>query len=183
MGYRGWIYSFEPLPEAYRCLSGTAAGDSKWSTFDFALGSTDGTQSLNIAGNTGAASSSMLPMHRRHLEAAPDSHYIGAIEVPTRRLDAVWCDIVPDGSTPMIKLDVQGFEERILDGATESVGSAVGLQLELSLVPLYEGGATWRTLVERVESFGMQLVHLEPGFADPRTGQLLQFDGLFMRCE
>jgi hypothetical protein len=57
----------------------------------------------------------------------------------------------------------------------------VGLQVEISLVPLFGGALSLRETLDRVEGLGMHLVHVEPGFADPRTGELLQMDGVFLR--
>ena len=74
---------------------------------------------LNVAGNEGAASSSVLPMLRRHEEASPDARYVGAVDVPIRRLDAIWDEVVAPGRTSFIKVDVQGFEGSVLDGSDQ----------------------------------------------------------------
>jgi FkbM family methyltransferase len=180
-GYSGQIHSFEPLPEVYSSLAEAASLDATWSTWRLALGPEDGTASLNIAGNEAAASSSILSMLPRHEAAAPEVRYVGAIDVPIRRLDTLWDEIVPTDAVPFIKVDVQGFEGGVLDGATESLQRTTGLQLEISLVPLYQGALSMREVLERTEELGMQLVYVQPGFADPRTGELLQMDGIFFR--
>jgi hypothetical protein len=80
-----------------------------------------------------------------------------------------------------LKIDVQGYEGAVLDGASSlfADGSIVGLQLELSLVPLYGGAMTYREGLDRAESLGMTLMGLDPVFADPKSGQLLQADSVF----
>jgi FkbM family methyltransferase len=182
-GYAGRIHSFEPLPDAYTSLQRAAAGDPAWSTERLALGPSDGTISLNVAGNAASASSSVLPMLDRHRRAQPDAAYVDVIEVPMRRLDSIWEGLVPAGAIAVIKVDVQGFEAAVLEGAAESIRRAAGLQLEISLAPLYEGAPSMRELVELTDDLGMRMIYAVPGFADPETGELLQLDGVFFRAE
>ena len=66
-------------------------------------------------------------------------------------------------------------------GATKCLDRAIGLQLEISLVPLYEGALSLRDVLDRTEELGMHLVHVEPGFRDPGSRELLQMDGVFLR--
>lgn len=182
-GYKGVLHSFEPLPRPYEVLARRAIGDANWSVHNLALGDVDGPLELNVAGNSGAASSSVLPMLPRHEQAAPEARYVDRIEVPVRRLDGIWDELVPPSATTFIKLDVQGFEGAVLDGAGGRLQSASGIQLELSLVALYEGAISVREALDRANALGMNLVHIEPGFTDPQTLELLQIDGVFMRPE
>jgi FkbM family methyltransferase len=180
-GYAGGIRSFEPLEEPYTSLAAVAATDPNWSTWRLALGPKDGTASINVAGNEAAASSSVLSMLPRHEAAAPGASYIRSVEVPMKRLDAIWNEVVPADAVPFLKIDVQGFEGAVLDGARESIRNAIGLQLEISLVPLYDRAISMREILDRTEDLGMQLIYVQPGFADYVTGELLQIDGIFFR--
>ncbi|MFN8160098.1 MAG: FkbM family methyltransferase [Solirubrobacterales bacterium] len=180
-GYAGEIRSFEPLPDAFSRLARRASRDPRWQAERVALGPRDGETELHVSGNPGATSSSILPMLPRHRQAAPDARYLRTIEVPIRRLDTIWHDVVPAGGVNFLKLDVQGFEVAALDGASQSLGRVAGLQMEISLVPLYEGAPSLRDILNRTDALGMHLVHLEPGFFDPHTRELLQVDGVFMR--
>jgi hypothetical protein len=80
-----------------------------------------------------------------------------------------------------VKADVQGFERAVIDGATHLLARAAGMQLELSFVPLYEGGMLYREALDLTESLGFVVMGMIPGFTDPRDGRLLQADGIFMR--
>ena len=53
------------------------------------------------------------------------------------------------------------------------------MQLEMSLVPLYDGSQTFEDLLRWMLERKFRLVGLQPGFADSRTGELLQVDGVF----
>ena len=73
--------------------------------------------------------------------AAPQSGFVGDEKVPVRRLDRVLPETVDlDGRRTFLKLDVQGYERAVLDGAEGLFrdGVLVGVQTEMSLVPLYE---------------------------------------------
>lgn len=178
-GFAGRIVSFEPLSEAFANLERHAVPDRSWEVHHRALGDEDGTAPINVAGNSW--SSSLLPMGSRHLASAPESAYVDIEEVALSRLDSLWDEVVRPGERVWLKLDVQGFEGRVLRGAEGCQRSLAAVQLEMSLVPLYEGEDTWRELVDYLEEAGFELGGLEPGFSDPISGRLLQFDGIFIR--
>jgi len=180
-GFNERIVSFEPLSEAFAELSRQAQGDPAWETRRLALSDRDGDAEIHVAGNSW--SSSLLEMGARHLASAPESAYVGEETVPTARLDALWDELVPEGARPFLKLDVQGFEMNVLLGAEASLGRLRGLQLELALTEgLYEGDRLWWEVVDHLAKRSFVLAGVEPGFEDPASGRMLQFDGLFLRA-
>jgi FkbM family methyltransferase len=179
-GFAGRIVSFEPVAAAYAQLERAAAADPLWQARRLAVGDAGGEVELDVAGNAGA-SSSLLAMGARHLESAPDSAYVGSERVRAARLDAIWDELVPGDERVWLKLDVQGFELHALRGAGERLATVACVQTELSLVPLYEGAPGWLEVVAFLAERDFELAGLEPGFADPRTGRVLQVDGLFVR--
>jgi FkbM family methyltransferase len=180
-GYRGRIVSFEPLHEPLRTLRRRAAADPLWKVFPYALGDSDRTVDVNVAGN-GAASSSVLPMLSRHAEACPESRYVDVQATEQRRLDALWPHVAEPEERVFLKLDVQGYEGAVLEGAADRVGQCSGLQMEVSCVPLYEGGLLLEEALGIAQRrYGMTLAALLPGFSDSRTGQMLQCDVVFLR--
>jgi len=181
LGYENRIISFEPLSAPFARLSAAAQGDTRWEVVRSAVGDDEGEIVIHVAGNDGA-SSSALPMLDTHVAAAPTAAYVGEETVPLHRLDGLVGDRV-QGRRCFLKLDVQGFEGAVLDGATDllSQGHVVGVQTEMSLVPLYEGSLLWRETVDRMSAAGYELASLVPGFTDPASGRLLQADGVFVR--
>jgi len=165
----------------YQLLQAKASGDAAWETHDLAIGDQDCSVSINVAGNS-AASSSILPMLDRHREAAPSSAYIRSESVSQRTLDGLTQSLrISDQDRAFLKIDVQGYERFVLAGAPNLMAQNVaGLQVELSLVPLYERGMTWEEGLSRMKSAGMTLMGVAPGFTDP-TGQMLQVDAVFFR--
>ena len=69
----------------------------------------------------------------------------------------------------------------MLAGAAGFLDRIRGLQIEMSLQPLYEGQVLWQEMIAQVEPKGYRLWALVPGFFDPATGRLLQCDGVFFR--
>lgn len=179
-GYKGEVISFEPLSSARVKLIKFASVDQTWQVHDqTAIGDLDGEIQIHIAGNS--VSSSVLPMLEAHASAALGSKYIASERVPIVRLDSVASSYLSSQSSLFIKIDTQGFEWSVLDGATETLKQARGVLCELSLVPLYEGQRLWREIIDRLEAEGFMLWALQKGFTDPRTGQTLQMDGIFLR--
>jgi FkbM family methyltransferase len=181
VGYRGRIVSCEPLADAFRTLAQRAAGDPAWVALNCALGEADGLRAINVAANS--QSSSLLEMMPRHAEAAPYATYQGVEEVKVVRLDSIFEQHVSGGDRVFLKLDVQGYERLVLAGAEVSLPRLQGVQLEMSLVPLYRGEASYTDLIAQMTARGFQLMAVEPAFRDPRSGQLLAMDGVFFRPE
>ncbi len=80
-----------------------------------------------------------------------------------------------------MKIDTQGYEWNVLDGAEETLSKLKGLHCELSLVQLYEGQRLWLELLGRLEKEGFTLWNLQPGFTDTTSGRTLQVDATFFR--
>jgi FkbM family methyltransferase len=180
-GYSGKILSFEPSASALAVLRRSAASDPLWTVADrMALGAANGETEINIAVNS--YSSSILPMLDAHRSAAPNSSYIQRERVPLRRLDDVLAATVPGHNNNIfLKLDVQGYESHVLAGAAQVLAHSVALQLEMSLIPLYEGETLMPQIHANLAAQGFALWDLEPSFRDPATGRLLQVDGIFTK--
>ncbi len=180
VGYRGRIVSFEPMQKAYAALARAAAADPQWELAPrAAIGAQAGTATLNIAGNS--ASSSVLGMLDAHRAAAPESELVGTEVVPLEPLDALAPAYFREDSVAFLKIDTQGYESEVLRGAPHTLARVTGLQLELSLIPLYEGQELMPELHARVQGLGFELWGLAPAFIEPRTGRMLQVDATFFR--
>lgn len=178
-GYGGRIVSFEPLATAYAALHQAAGDDPLWECRHLALSDSDGETELHVSEN--AVSSSLLDMETRHLEAAPASRYIATERVRQARLDALADELRLPGDGVYLKLDVQGSEARALEGALDTLSRVVAIETELSLVPLYRDQPLFREMLDFLDDAGYDLVSLEPAYADPRNGHVLQVDGILLR--
>jgi FkbM family methyltransferase len=179
LDFEGRICSFEPLSVPFRRLQTRAAEDPNWQAFNFALGDDEGMATINVAANS--ESSSILEMLPLHVEAAPESRFVGTEDVEIRTLDAIFHDLCDPGEGVYLKIDTQGFEGRVLRGADRCLPKIDTVQVEMSLTPLYSNELTFGELYQLLLGKGYAMVGLEPGFTNPRTGQLLQADAIFHR--
>ena len=180
LGFKGRIVSFEPLPPAFAELARRSGRDAAWQAVQLAIGDHHGQATMHVAANS--VSSSILGMLPAHLEAAPYSHFVGDIQVEMVTLSEAIDRYVRPDERLLVKVDAQGYEAQILAGAADGLDRIEGFQLELSIVPLYEGSATLAPLIGEAERLGFTLMSIEPGFSDQRSGRLLQADGLFLRA-
>lgn len=177
-GYRGDIISYEPLSAAHASLSQAAGADARWHVHPrAAVGATPGEITINVSENL--VSSSVLDMDATHVAAAPRSAYVGRETVPLITLDGRKVHPEPaekSAGREFLKIDTQGFEWAVLDGAPQLLERCVGVQCELSLVPLYDGQHLWQEVLGRLQDLGFRVWALQPGFTDPGTGATLQVD-------
>jgi len=179
-GWTGRVVSFEPVAAVHARLAVNAARDAAWQVAPaMALGAADGEAEITVSQESDM--SSLLPLRDEILRVSPSSAAAGTETVTVRRLDAVFDDFVGAGDRAFLKIDTQGSEQAVLDGAAKTLPMLAGLQVELSLTPLYEGEAGWRALVERIEGAGFALGFVLPGYYDRHLKRMLQFDGVFMR--
>lgn len=179
-GFAGRVVSFEPLAAAHAELVRRAAMHPRWTIHPrTAVGAAPGEVTMHVAANS--VSSSVLPMLQSHVDAAAGSQTVGSEVVSVIRLDDVAVGYLQGSNAAMLKVDTQGFEWEVLDGAVQTLGKVVAVQLELSLVPLYGGQRLWRDYVDRMEQLGFQFYFAYPAFTDQTTGRTLQWDAMFVR--
>ena len=178
-GYAGRIVSFEPLAAPYAVLAGLAEKDPRWDALHCALGSETGAAQINVSANSW--SSSLLDILPKHVESAPESAYVGKETIEVRTLDSLLGGHCAPEDRIFLKIDTQGFGEEVLNGAQASLPRVTGIQLEMSLVPLYRDEPLVADNISFLYQKGFTLVALEPEYFDRGTNQLLQVNGLFFR--
>jgi FkbM family methyltransferase len=178
-GYRGRIVSFEPLTTAYKILASNASNDPNWQTVNAALGNYDGKAIINISENS--ESSSVLDMLPAHLQNNPNSRYIGSEEITVYRLDSIISQYGVDRDNIYLKIDAQGYDGKVIEGAESSLNSVIGLEIECSLIPLYQDDLLLNDMLSIMSIKGYILMSVEPVFINYCTGQVLQIDCIFFR--
>ncbi len=179
--FNGKIISFEPTIDAHFKLEKLSRKYPNWIVHErVAIGERNGVVKINIASNS-AESSSILDMGSAHKESAPYSQYVSQEDVKLITLDSVFSDYVTAKDEVLVKIDVQGYEQRVLIGTMDSIKKVRAVKLECSLVSLYDGDKTYEFYFDWLKKLGFVLFDLDVGHAHPITGRLLQFDALFVR--
>ncbi len=173
-GYTGRVISSEPLPEVYAELERRTLRDPLWACHNSAIGDRNGRVRLGVSGNS--VSSSTLPTLDSYTTLNPHAAYVDHVDVPVRTLD----DAVARLGLGL-KIDVQGSEDAVLDGAASVLLRCCMVETELSLHPLYDGQVLAAQMIDRLNDAGFYLASVERGFTHPLTGQLMQADAIFIR--
>ena len=120
-------------------------------------------------------------MNKYHSEAAPNSEYFDSENVEIRRLDSFRKELFEPASSIYLKIDTQGYEENVLNGSSSMLDIVSAMQLEVSLIELYEGQLLFIDILNKMSQYGFKLYHVIPGFMNPDNGQLLQTDCIFIK--
>jgi FkbM family methyltransferase len=175
-GFVGSIWSFEPVGLAYHALSNVSSRDPTWSCWKVAVGAEPGETVIQVSKDT--QYSSVLAITERSLEASSETRAIYTEPAVVKTLD-VLASGAPEVPT-IVKIDVQGFEEQVLAGALETLKKSVMVEMELSMVALYEGQILIQDQLAICDNLGFTLALTEPVMRHP-SGSALQINGIFVR--
>ncbi|MDX6751519.1 FkbM family methyltransferase [Geminicoccaceae bacterium 1502E] len=179
-GWRGPILSIEPIPEAHAALCARAAGDPAWQVAPpMALGAENGEAVLEVSAESDM--SSLLPQAGLLRRLSPSSAVQRRERVALHRLDGLAALRNPGWQRLFVKIDVQGAELQVLAGAEAVMPRIIGLQLEMALVPLYEGERDWRATIDHLATRGFTPYLFLPGYYEPKLARQVQMDGIFYR--
>ena len=181
VGFGNRIVSFEPVAATFAELKRRTDGAANWEARQIALGDSDGKTTIQIGGNSEC--SSLLSTNERHVQAYPPSAVCGQESIEVRRLDTIRREILKTTDRVFLKLDIQGYELKALRGALETLPQVEMIDIELSLVPLYDGQPLLIEMLQFLEENGFVPVSLENAFIDGRNEHALQIDAIFLRQE
>ena len=178
-GFHGEIFSIEPSSEAFNELVAESKRYQKWHVIPrCALGAFEGEAKLNLSANS--YSSSILDILSTHTRAAPESAYISEESVRLETLDGLFASDAAKSRNCFLKLDAQGFEDRVLAGGKRFLEQIGGVKIELSILQLYTEQSLHGELISSLERYGFSLWNLEPGFSHEISGQTFQYDAVLI---
>lgn len=101
------------------------------------------------------------------------------IEVDTQRLDDLLSDLrLADETINILKIDVQGSEDKVLSGAVKALKRTQFIWIEVSFKKLYEGSCLFSDVHEFLASEGFLLLEITDGHRSPEN-ELLQANCLY----
>lgn len=178
-GYHGEILSFEPASAPFKQLLKNSHKDRLWTVFNLGFGEHMKEVNLHIANNSGLSSSILQPdLHSLYfplikfditekIQISTISNFIQERHLQNRRI--------------LLKIDTQGYENLILQGATEVFDSVFSTYIELSLVELYDGEASALSILNQLNTLGHEIFDIARGL-ESKSGRLLQIDVLTKKC-
>ncbi len=172
------IYSFEPLSECYTKLTQTFKRDSHFKAFNCALGETTSSMTMNKSSYT--PSSSLRPMATSHKELFPHTAQSKPETISIKRLDDMWSELNPQKNI-LIKVDTQGYEDKVIAGGMNAFASASTAIIEASFVQLYEGQPLFNDIYQKMISFGFKYQGSLHQKLNKKTGEVLFEDAIFIK--
>lgn len=172
------VISFEPLRDEFQQLTQRIKNSTGMKAFNYAIG--DRNDTLTIHRSSYSQSSSLLPMGSLHKEAFPESAEQSDETVEVRRLDDVLAG--EDMQREMVvKIDVQGFEDRVVAGGEKTIGQSKAVIVEVSFRELYEGQVLFDGIYRVFNERGFDYMGNLYQLLNPLDGAPLQADALFVR--
>lgn len=177
VGFGGDIVSVEPIPSLAQSMMARAGSDRRWRIVECALGASPGKAALNVMASS-TFSSFHEPDHSRLSMFEQKNRVVERLDVQVRTLDEFVRELMPVAAPGrvFVKLDTQGFDLAVLEGAKGTIADIAAIQTELSVIPIYEGAPDYVTTIRALESSGFQLAGV---MRNNRAGyplQLIEFD-------
>jgi FkbM family methyltransferase len=174
--YDGPIVSFEPVSRHVDFLRGRARTDPSWHIEGYALGANDTTMPINVM--VSDQFSSFLEPDNSRVKAYDGLNTTSHVEnVVVRTLDVVM-PVLQERlgfDRPYLKLDTQGFDIEVLQGARESLGGMRALQTEASVIGIYQGMPDYMQTIRYLDQRGFDITGFYPVSRDASL-RLVEFD-------
>lgn len=173
------IHSFEPLISSYQVLLNALPNDDKFYAYHIAMGDKKG--KAKFYENDYSGSSSLLKMTHLHKEAYPQTKNETEIEVDIDTLDNLFFDFSKFNGRILLKMDVQGAEGKVLEGACRLLDSVDIVFTEVSFTELYEKSIQFNEISKVLEKKGFVVFGFENVSQSLINGIFLQADAFFVK--
>jgi FkbM family methyltransferase len=181
-GYVGRIVSFEPLADAYAELVKVSRDDADWQAHNVALGREGTVRTINRLASSDF--SSFLEPNSYAVE-----RFKWRVDVTERRdvqivtLASVWADAAKGIAQPraFLKLDTQGFDLEVLEGASDVLDCVVGIQSEISTKPIYKDMPGYLRSLTEFDRRGFEVTGLYPVTRAKESLALIELDCVMRR--
>lgn len=170
------IISFEPLKECFEELQKNMTNIPSSVAVNMALGDCESNTQINKCMFT--PSSSLMDMTDTHKKAWPHTAEHQTEEIIIKRLDDITSEIPYDGPT-LIKMDVQGFELKVIKGGLDTLSNVLLVAIETSFVELYKNQPLFDEIYIAMRELGFSYIGNVGELKDPKNGYVLSVDALF----
>jgi FkbM family methyltransferase len=169
------IVAIEPAPEPFAELKTRVGGYEGVTLVQCAVGATDGDATLRRMDRS--EWNSLLPLAPEVAGYYPEVMEREALQVPLRSLDSLLADA---GPVDLLKVDVQGGESAVLDGARQTLARTQVVMLEANFVSHYRGDSLFFDLHRRMtDEFRFELFRIANPHHSPE-GRVLYADVVYV---
>jgi FkbM family methyltransferase len=170
------VFPVEPDPRVAELLRNNVGMPVADNVRVTAVGDSIGTATFNV--NQDTQVSSLLPLGEDRIRSFPGSRVMEEITVPVTTLDVLFGGLTL-AEPILLKIDVQGFEDRVIAGAGEFLKQVRWVLMEVSFSKLYDGERDFDTIVGLLNSHGFRFVRPMNFHISPKTGEIIEMDALF----
>ena len=171
------FHLIEPLPQVFASLVQNVGHCSNMHCHNVAAGAAGGWQHMFVDEFTQA--SSFLLYTPLALKEYPFLGDRRKVQVQVLPLDEILKGTT-DGVADFLVIDVQGFEDQVIQGASDTLRDCRAVMCELSLEPLYSGSSSFDSVYQALADMNFSLRYLlNPSEGSSR--RILQIDGIFCR--
>ena len=166
IGFQGHIISFEPNPEVAAVLAKRAENDPLWSVATVALDREPGPATFHVMAD------SVFSSLRRPAKDQPKVFSVA--NSVTRQIEVMRATLATElpawrrrlgFSRPFLKMDTQGNDLAVVEGAGDAIREFVGLQSELSYSRIYAGAPCFAGTLAAYTARGFRLSAFVPNTA------------------
>lgn len=179
-GYDGQIISFEPITKCYEHLKSITNG--KWQVENYALGDANATDTINISSKT-VFSSILETNDFGHSNFSDSIQVVDKQTIKIKKLDDVINDLI-DGlgkKKIFLKLDTQGYDDRVMLGASNTLNHVYLLQTEMSCKAIYKETTPFHETLKQITNSGFNITGIFPLSRDKNSMELLEFDCILIK--
>ena len=182
-GYENRVISFEPVQACHDQLVERSKKHPNWTVAEkCAIGEKNHTTQINICGDS--VFSSILQIQDWHAKLTAKSRIVEQEEVNVFSLDSILPKYIEstEGLNILLKVDTQGYEKQVLDGAKELLKTVIGLKIEIPLTPIYKDVEyTFFDTIDFMKENGFQPYSFNNEGVNLKTGRVNTIDALFLR--
>jgi FkbM family methyltransferase len=175
------FYCFEPLPAAFSVLESNVKirNAGKVNLYNMAVGDTEGTIDMHLHVDHDV-SSSLLLTTQSTAQLYPVTNSQRVIQVPITTLDsALNIPRVQQERDLLVKIDVQGYEDRVIKGGAQTIGRAKAVIIEINVESLYEGQPEFVDLALQLKRLGLRYAgNMRQSYAP--DGRVVFLDAIFV---
>lgn len=178
--YMGLIISFEPDPDNYQKLAERAFADKNWIVFDSALGKEEAQLDFNIM-KSSVFNSFLEPSNDETAQFKDPNSVVKTIKIHTQRLDQIFQTLKDtyQFKNMFLKLDTQGFDLDVFEGAEGCLSEIRGVQTEISVMPIYKDMPTFEHSIQAFKAKGFEVSGMY-SLSESRFPHAVEFDCIYL---